>query len=122
MGTATQIAEQLNAQPLDERVEQAYEQFDNSLTESEDLAHGKWNGWVRKIDDPYKQAVTAQALENQEAYIHSLPRQMIHETTLMGDPGIAVNPDLAFPLIRAIMPNLAATELFATFLRWVGWR
>ena len=37
--------------------------------------------------------------------------QQLHETTLMNSPGIATFEKFAFPLVRAIFPNLVATDL-----------
>lgn len=77
------------------------------------LAETKWSEWCQGIQDPGKRALTAILLENQlQHFVDTNPR-FLTETTLMSQPGIASLEQQAFPLVRSVFPNLAATELIS---------
>jgi len=69
------------------------------------LAQGKWAPYMEGLRDEYTKAVTACLLENQDVY----HKQMLQETVTT--PAIATFEKYAFPLIRAVFPNLTATNL-----------
>jgi hypothetical protein len=87
------------------------------------LAEGKWRKWMARIDDPWKRGSTAILLENQSRWFTSKKMEMwdleesevkrLEETTSMTMPGISTFEKYAYPLIRAIYPNLVASNLIS---------
>lgn len=83
----------------------------------EELAHrgstlaesAKWAPYCNSIDDDYKRVVTAFLLENTHRRLKM--QNPLYETTTTTQPGMANFEKFAFPLIRAIFPNLIATDL-----------
>jgi len=69
----------------------------------------RWRPYCENIEDDYKRVVTAFLLEN--AHRNFKARNPLYETTTTTTPGIANFEKFAFPLIRAIFPNLIATDL-----------
>lgn len=83
------------------------------------LADTKWRDFMEGLDDDWEQVCTALLLENQFQYfvqkkmeMYDLTEeQVLQEATTMTTPGIATFEKYAFPMIRAIYPNLIATQL-----------
>lgn len=70
------------------------------------LAEGKWSKYCHKLKDPMQKAFTALLLERTDQWIRS---KSMDETTRVLQVG---NFDkFAFPLVRAIYPNLIANEI-----------
>lgn len=87
-----------------------------------DLAEGKWSPWVNgpetRINDEWTRVATAILLENQEQYfsqqkmqMYDLTEEQLAETSTMSTPGLATFEKYAFPMIRAIFPNLVTSQL-----------
>lgn len=72
-------------------------------------ASPKWSPFCESIDDDYKKTITAFLLESQHRFFKQ--QNPLYETTTTTSPGIANFEKFAFPLIRAIFPNLVATDL-----------
>jgi hypothetical protein len=85
------------------------------------LADGRWGEYLEGLEDDWTRAYTAVLLENQDthlaeqkcaAYDLSLPQlRQLEETTTISTPGLANFEKFAFPLIRAIFPNLVSSNL-----------
>lgn len=77
----------------------------------------KWSRLLKGINNDYKLNQTAIMLENQEQYM----REVMYESTSSGygfTPGVSAGgidkfPKLMIPMVRRIMPQLIANEIFA---------
>lgn len=99
------------------------ELFQNNLhATGKMLADTKWNDYVTGLEeDEFSRITTALLLENQQRFFSNQKMQYwdlneeelgrLEETTSMTAPGIATFERYAFPMIRAIFPNLISADL-----------
>jgi len=74
------------------------------MEQGDSLSRGKWSNYVESLQDKWLKKTTSIMLENTDCWLNSLT-----ETTLQRQVG---NFDkYAFPMIRAIFPNLIANEI-----------